>query len=42
MRTTIPRVFILILWGTGTALAQLPPEILADSYLPRVEQAIGE
>ena len=42
MRTMIPRVFILILWGTGPALAQLPPEILADSYLLRVEQAIGE
>ena len=42
MRTMIPGVLILILWGAVPALAQLPPEILADSYLLKVEQAIGE
>ena len=35
-------VLILILWGAVPSLAQLPPEILADSYLLRGEQAIGE
>ena len=42
MRTMIPGVLILILWSATPAFAQLPPEILADSYLLRVEQAIGE
>ena len=42
MRTMISGVLILILWGTVPALAQLPPEIQADSYLLRAEQAIGE
>ena len=42
MRTMIPSVFILVLWGTAPSLAQLPPEIQADSYLLRAEQAIGE
>jgi len=38
----ISGVLILILWGTTPALAQLPPEIQADSYLLRAEQALGE
>ena len=42
MRAMIPGVLILILWGAVPALAQLPPEILADSYLLKVEQAIGD
>ena len=43
MRTMIPSVLSLVLVsGVGLALAQLPPEILADSYLIRVEQAIRE
>ena len=42
MRTMISGVLILILWGAVPALAQLPPEIQADSYLLRAEQAIGE
>ena len=40
MRTMISDVLILILLGAVPALAQLPPEILADSYLLQVEQAI--
>ena len=42
MRTMISGVLILILWGGVPALAQLPPEIQADSYLLRAEQAIGK
>ena len=42
MRTMIPGVLILILWGAVPALAQLPPEIQADSYLLRAEQAIDK
>ena len=42
MRTMIAAVLILILWGAFPALGQLPPEILADSYLLRGEQAIEE
>ena len=42
MRTMISGVLIFILWGAVPALAQLPPEILADSYLLRVEQAISD
>ena len=42
MRTMISGVLILILWGAAPALAQLPPEIQADSYLLRAEQAIDE
>ena len=42
MRTMISGVLILILWGAVPALAQLPPEIQADFYLLRAEQAIDE
>ena len=42
MRKTIPSALILVLLGTAPSLAQLPPEILADSYLLRSEQAISE
>ena len=43
MRTVILSVLIpLLLLGATPAVAQLPPEILADSYLLRVEQAIRE
>ena len=42
MRTMISSVLILILWVAVPALAQLPPEIQADLYLLRAEQAIGE
>ena len=42
MRTITLGVLILTLWGSASAIAQLPPEILADSYLLRAEQAIGE
>ena len=42
MRAMISGVLILILWGAVPALAQLPPEIQADAYLLRAEQAIGE
>ena len=42
MRSMISGVLILILWGAVPALAQLPPEIQADLYLLRAEQAIGE
>ena len=42
MRTMLSSVLILILWGAVPALAQLPPEIQADLYLLRAEQAIGE
>ena len=42
MRTMIAAVLILILWGAAPLLAQLPPEIQADLYLLRAEQAIGE
>ena len=38
----IPRVLILFLLGAAPAVGQLPPEILADSYLLRVEQAVRE
>ena len=39
MRTVF--LSVLILLGVTSADAQLPPEILADSYLLRAEQAIG-
>ena len=40
MRTRIPRFLIaLVLLGPTPAASQLPPEILADSYLLEVEQA---
>ena len=42
MRTVTPGVLIFVLWGAVPALAQLPPEIQADSSLLRAEQAIGE
>ena len=42
MRTMIPGILILLLKGAVPALAQLPPEILADSYLLKVEQAIRD
>ena len=42
MRTITLGVLILTLWGSASAIAQLPPEIRADSYLLRAEQAIGE
>ena len=42
MRAMISVVLILILWGAVPVLAQLPPEMLADSYLLRVEQAISD
>ena len=42
MRTMISGVLILILWGAVPALTQLPPEIQADFYLLRAEQAIDE
>ena len=42
MRTMIPSVLILLLWGAALSLAQLPPEILADFYLLRAQQAIDE
>ncbi len=42
MRTMIPSVLILVLWGTSPSLAQLPLEIQADLHLLRAEQAIGE
>ena len=38
----ISGVLIFILWGAVPALAQLPPEIQADVYLLRAEQAIDE
>ena len=41
MRTMISSVLILILWGAVPALSQLPPEIQAEFYLLRAEQAIG-
>ena len=43
MRTMIPIILILfLLLGSTPALAQLPPEIVADSHLLRAEQAIRE
>ena len=42
MRTITLGVLILTLWGSASAIAQLPPEIQADSYLLRAEKAIGE
>ncbi len=42
MRTMISSVLVLVLWGAVPVPAQLPPEILADSYLLRAEQAIEE
>ena len=42
MRTVILDSLILLLLGALPAVAQLPPEILADSYLLRAEQAIEE
>ena len=43
MRTLIRNVLILVSWsGTIPMMAQLPPEILADSHLLRAEQAIRE
>ena len=42
MRAMISSVLILIVCGAVPALAQLPPEIQADLYLLRAEQAIGE
>ena len=42
MRAMIPGILILLLRCAVPVLAQLPPEILADSYLLRAEQAIGE
>ncbi len=42
MRTMLLSMLLFVLSGTAPALAQLPPEIQADSYLLRAEQAIGE
>ena len=42
MRTMLLRILMFVLSGAVPALAQLPPEILVDSYLLRAEQAIGE
>ena len=42
MRTIIPSILILLLWRPALSLAQLPPEIQADSYLLRAEQAMDE
>ena len=42
MKTMIPAVLLLVGWGVAAAVGQLPPEILADSHLLRVEKAIGE
>ena len=42
MHTMIPSTLMLALSGLAPALAQLPPEILVDSYLLRAEQAVGE
>ena len=40
MQTLIPILFVLVSWfGVFPVMAQLPPEILADSYLLEVEQA---
>ena len=41
MRILILNLLILVSWsGAILVMAQLPPEILADSYLLRAEQAI--
>ena len=43
MRTMILCILILALWSGATSMmAQLPPEILADSHLLRAEQAIRD
>ena len=42
MRSMLLSTLIFVLSGTAPALAQLPPEIQADSYLLRAEQALGE
>ena len=43
MRTVITNVVVSVLLGSFTgAAAQLPPEIMADSYLLRVEQAVRD
>ena len=42
MRTKILIVLIFFWSSPASAMAQLPPEILADSYLLRVEQAIRD
>ena len=41
MRTMIPSVLVLVLWGTAPSLAQLPPEIMADRYLVEAETLIA-
>ena len=43
MRGVIRSVVVLVLLGCFTGVAaQLPPEIIANSYLLRVEQAIRD
>ena len=43
MRTRIPSFLIAVFFmGATPAVAQLPPEILADSYLLEVEQAFRD
>ena len=42
MRGVIGSILVLVLSGFFTAAAQLPPEIMADRYLVRVERLMAE
>ena len=42
MRGMIGSVFVLVILGTTTATAQLPPEIMADRYLVQAERLMKE